>query len=243
MTQAPDGDRPEVQWDAYSPYPAPGYPNAGYPQPPVGYPQPPVGYPQPAPHLPPAHLRPGQQPPFPPYGPPAGGPGSPPVPYGFGQPLTYAFQYGPAIPRARREVRVIAIGLIVAGVIGAIGSIGQWVRVTAPSIYFDEKASGLEGGGALTVALCVTVAVMGGLLLQRTILGLCITALSCGGVTVLVALLNVASAHSDAHTLRVLYGIDVQISWGLWVTLLGGLLCTAGGLAALLRGRWLSPAA
>lgn len=214
-------------WDAFPP--GPGYPaQPGF----AGYPAPAGGY------APPGYPPPGYGPPG--YGAPAGF--APPGfgPPGFGPTAGYL---GPP-PRTRREVRTLAMILIVSGAVGAVGSIGPWAWVSDGGsaqrfAEFDETISGLNGGGTVTLALSATVAIMGILLLRRTLIGLSITALCCGAVAALLGLTNLASINVAVDEVRLLYGMDAGLGWGLWTLIAGAAAAAITGLLALIRGRWI----
>lgn len=168
-------------------------------------------------------------------------PAYPPYP----QPGAYYGGYG-GPPRVRRSVRELGMALLGVGALGVVGSVAPWAwaRFRSGSYRFDDidvTATGLDGGGALTVALCAAVAIMGAILISRTLLGLSITALCCGATTTLIGLANLASINSVASEVEMLDAGEVGVAWGLWVVIASGAAATIVGLIALLRGRWVDP--
>lgn len=167
-----------------------------------------------------------------------------------GYPVAPAAPQAPAwVPeqpmRVRREVRAAAITLMAAGLLGVVGSFAPWMHVTSSGESISIH--GLDYGGLLTIVPAFAVMAVGGLLYQRTILGLSITALACGCGMTAVCLLSFYPANWLARASSTFGGGDLGsfgagASWGLWLTFVASLAIIVAGGAAVLRGIWLVPA-
>lgn len=113
-------------------FPPPGQPGPNFP-PPVGYPAP-GGYNQ--------QYAPGQPPPL---------PGYPPPEYGTPYPGGYPYQPGYP-PPAQAGTNKLAIGSIVASVLGLLCGIGSIVGIVLGAVALNQIKRSREGGYGLAVA-------------------------------------------------------------------------------------------
>lgn len=132
-----------------------------------------------------------------------------------------------------------AVMAIVGGVLGVIGSFGAWVTVSFMGMSIN--AAGVDGDGKFTLLLAIAAAITGGLSMKyyRKQLGIATTAL--GGLIVIVPVIDmlraaeVLSSVSGAGLLGT--GVDAGLGWGIYLTLVAGVIALAGGILIMLSSK------
>jgi hypothetical protein len=127
----------------------------------------------------------------------------------------------PAPPRASSAPPVIAIAGVVLVVIGAFGT---WASVSADAIGFDVSAGGLDGDGVITLILGLIAGAVAFVGMRAPATWQAIVLAIAAAVIVLIAIYDMTQVGDAADGVS---GIDVSIGWGLWATLLGGLVLAA----------------
>ena len=147
----------------------------------------------------------------------------------------------PVVPPVMIDNRNAALVGLVAALLAVIGAFQVWLRIRIADFAPPGGGeTGWKGGDGRTIVVAAAVAAVaaGGLLLGRRDLWLKIALLIAGGVTFVIALVDMVDAGSKAHDIEVQFGIpagDVhaQVGLGLYLAALGG----AGLLAAGLRAK------
>ncbi len=141
----------------------------------------------------------------------------------------------PATPQKKPAATVApAIGWIVLGgaVLAALGSFLPWAE--ASGFGQTETASGFDGDGVITIVMAVIVGVLAFPLATGTMTrGRTYAALA---VSVLIAVICVIDIVDVSRVADDFGGaIEVSVSYGLWMTLVGGLVATGGSIAAIVQ--------
>jgi hypothetical protein len=131
-----------------------------------------------------------------------------------------------------RPIPIAPISVVVGGLLMAIGSFLDWVKITAPFIGTVTKA-GTEGDGMLTLAAGVVVAILGIAVLNRRphkAIPVALALLSLGGLAVVIVdAQDIAHRFADIND-STTSGISVATSYGpgLWVVALGAVTAAVG---------------
>lgn len=119
-----------------------------------------------------------------------------------------------------------AILAIVGGVLGFLGSIGTWATVSVMGL--SQSLSGTQADGVFTLILAIAAAITGGLAMKYSPKGLGIATIAEGGVISLIALIDTTRVSSMSSA--ALFGAEVSLGWGIILTIVAGLVATAGGI-------------
>jgi hypothetical protein len=216
------------------PYDQPAYDQPAYDQPAYGQPaygQPTYGQPaygQPAYGQPPPYGQPSA------YGPPnplnqGAGYGYPPVSgYGYPQPAP-----------DRLSAPVTGWLLLIAGVVGVVGSISPWAKV---NFFVDIRVSGMQGDGKLTLVCALIVGVMGLLIvLRQGRLWTSIVALVFAAITVLIALIDVGDINQLYGSGENLPHNLISTAYGIWLVVIAGAAGVLAAIVAMVRRTAVAP--
>jgi hypothetical protein len=143
----------------------------------------------------------------------------------------------PADRATNRQAAYVGLG---AAAVAAVGAFQVWLRIhIAGFIPPGSAETGWKSGDGRTIVVAAVVAAVaaGALLIGRHDLWLKVALLIAGGVSFVIALVNMVDVGSKAHDIQVQFGIpegDVraQIGWGLYLVAAGGAGLITAGLAA-----------
>jgi hypothetical protein len=156
----------------------------------------------------------------------------------------YGYGYGyPQPPPARRSEPFVGCLLLVAGVLGVLGSVTPWATVHYLGVSIDVP--GTDGDGKLTLAIAVVYAAMALLIVVgQGRLWVSIVALVFAGLNTLVALIDVGSINRLYGPVRALDLPDsaISTSYGIWLVVGGGGLGVAFSIVAMARRTAAGPA-
>ena len=156
------------------------------------------------------------------------------------RPVSAPGVHGAVGPVAKVENRLAGALAVGAGIVGALACSLTWIRIevegrTGPG----SSASGLEGRDGRTVlAACLVAAVAGlVLLVGRSDGWLKVAVVAAGGVTSVIAAVDIAEAGAKAGNLETRFGIrpgvvSAEAGSGLWLVGLAGTVLLAAGLLA-----------
>lgn len=163
------------------------------------------------------------------YYPPEPGPapGSRPRPAGQ-QPTTQRSQH-PVAALALVVAAVASVVVVIAAFLtwATIELLGESVSISGTDDGSDGVLTLILGAGALIVAGVARVK-------GRTGRAMPVIVAVLGALTLLIGLIDIADVTSVADN-PVFAGADVSVGIGLWLTALGGLVTTAGGLVAAVK--------
>lgn len=145
--------------------------------------------------------------------------------------------YAPeGLPRwsARRVERLPVRRQSIVALLGAIamliGSAMNWATGTAAG--HPEAVRGTELDGQLSLTIAILALMFGGLLLWRTILGVCIAVALMGAGAAIIALIDMQDIRDGGRN-ALLPDVHLSVAPGLWLVLAAGIaVCAAGTWAA-----------
>lgn len=140
----------------------------------------------------------------------------------------------------RSDNRLAAWFALGGAAVTVIGAFQVWLRIRIAEFVPPGSAeTGWKGGDGRTIVVAAAVATVAaaGLFLGRRDLWLKVALLITGGVSIVIAAVNMVDAGSKGHDLEVQFGIpsgDVhaQVGIGLYLVTIGGLGLLASGLRA-----------
>lgn len=169
-----------------------------------------------------------------------------PTPEPVGAPTT--IELSDALPSAtaglatqvRADNRIAALMGVAGAAVTVIGAFQVWLRIRIAGFAPPGSAeTGWKGGDGRTIVVAAAVAAVAaaGLFLDRRDLGLKVALLVTGGVSIVIAAVNMVDAGSKGRDIEVQFGIpagDVhaQVGIGLYLVMIGGLGLLASGLRA-----------
>ena len=149
---------------------------------------------------------------------------------------------GPPTPTAsiRADNRMAAWFGIAGAAVTVVGAFQVWLRIRIAEFVPPGGAeTGWKGGDGRTIVVAAAVAAVaaGGLFFGRRDLWLKVALLITGGVSIVIAAVNMVDAGSKARDIELQFGIpagDVhaQVGIGLYLVTIGGLGLLASGLRA-----------
>lgn len=138
-------------------------------------------------------------------------------------------------PAATADPASPAFRVIVGGAVATlIGAGGPWVT----SGLFSK--AGIEGDGVITLAIAAIVGLMAFLATRRPNKWLAPAAIVGGALILVVGIIDILDIRDSASPDGLFGGIDVSVGWGLYLTVIAGVILIAGGV--LLRRQTPQPA-
>lgn len=134
----------------------------------------------------------------------------------------------------RQPVRRQMLIAVLAAIAMLIGSLMNWATGTAAGR--PEAVRGTELDGQLTLTIAILVIMFGGLMLWRTILGVCIAIAVMGAGAAAVAVIDMLDIRGGSEK-ALLPDVHLSVAAGLWIVLAASVVVFAAGAAAAAGAR------